>query len=372
MKRKNTIKENINIFREKIKVLSGWNRARIFVLIGLIVVIIEKRSVNLKKLATFINPENSLKANYRRITRFFQFFKFDRTIFAKILSSFLPEGKWILIMDRTNWKFGRIDINFLVLSVAYKGMAIPILWYILKNNKKGNSNYKDRIRIMRKFIEIFGKEKIKVLLADREFIGKEWFYYLKKRKIPFVIRVRNNIKIGDKPIKQLFRELNIGYVKKYFKKVNLFGYEDLNIEALRNQKGELIVVVTNIDSIEAIKLYKKRWEIETLFSALKKRGFNLEETHLKDYNKLTLLFGIISLAFVWCYHIGIIRAKVKYIKILKHGFKEKSYFMYGLEFLCQLFSNFYYNVEKIKIVFEFFISKLTKNPYDSNLLERIF
>jgi len=31
------------------------------VLVGLIVAIIEKRSVNLKKLATFINPENSSK-----------------------------------------------------------------------------------------------------------------------------------------------------------------------------------------------------------------------------------------------------------------------------------------------------------------------
>jgi len=181
-----SIRENISIIREEIKVLSGWNRARIMVLIGLMVAIIEKRSVNLKKLATFINPKYTLKTNYRRITRFFQFFKFDRTVFAKILSSFLPKDeKWILIMDRTNWRFGKVDINFLVLSVAHKGMSIPILWYILKNNKKGNSNYKDRIRIMRKFIEIFGREKIKVLLADREFIGKEWFYYLKKRKIPF-------------------------------------------------------------------------------------------------------------------------------------------------------------------------------------------
>jgi len=39
---------------------------------------------------------------------------------------------------------------------------------------------------MQKFINIFGKEKIKALLADREFIGKEWFNYLKKEEIPFI------------------------------------------------------------------------------------------------------------------------------------------------------------------------------------------
>ena len=85
------IQENINILSEKIKGLSGWNKARVFVLVGLMVAIIEKRSVNLKKLATFINPKYSLKTNYKRLTRFFQKFKFEEKVFAKILSSFLPD-----------------------------------------------------------------------------------------------------------------------------------------------------------------------------------------------------------------------------------------------------------------------------------------
>ncbi|GAB6044721.1 hypothetical protein JCM11957_03190 [Caminibacter profundus] len=87
---------------------------------------------------------------------------------------------------------------------------------------------------------------------------------------------------------------------------------------------------------------------------------------------LTLLFGIISLAFVGCYHIGIEKAKIKHIKTLKHGYKEKSYFMFGLEFLSQLFSDFYFNAKKIKIVFDFFISKLTNTSPNLKDLERIF
>jgi len=366
------IQENINILSEKIKELSSWNKARVFVLVGLMVAIIEKRSVNLKKLATFINPKYSLKTNYRRITRFFQKFKFEEKVFAKILSSFLPDEKWILIMDRTNWKFGRVDINFLVLSVAYKGIAIPLLWNTLEENKKGNSNYKNRIEIMEKFINIFGKKKIKALLADREFIGKEWFNYLKKENIPFIIRVRNNIKVNERKLKDLFKGLNIGFTIKYPKKIKLFEYEDLNIEALRNFKGELVIVATNIGNVEAIKLYKKRWEIETMFSAFKTRGFNLEETHMQDLNKLSLLFGIISLSFVWCYHIGIQRAKVKPIKVLKHGFKEKSYFMYGVELLSALFTNSSYNAKKIKIVFDFFISIIESIPIKLSILKKVF
>ncbi len=50
----------------------------------------------------------------------------------KLMGSFLPKGKLVLSMDRTNWKFGKVHINILMLSVAHKGMAIPIVWYLLK------------------------------------------------------------------------------------------------------------------------------------------------------------------------------------------------------------------------------------------------
>lgn len=37
-----------------------------------------------------------------------------------------------------------------------------------------------------------GKEKIRVLLADREFIGEEWFRFLIEQEIPFIIRIKQN------------------------------------------------------------------------------------------------------------------------------------------------------------------------------------
>ncbi|MBK8537096.1 MAG: transposase [Candidatus Competibacteraceae bacterium] len=39
-------------------------------------------------------------------------------------------------------------------------------------------------------------------------------------------------------------------------------------------------------------LYKERWQIETLFSGLKSRGFNLEETHVTDPERIKRLLII--------------------------------------------------------------------------------
>jgi len=131
-----------------------------------------------------INPKRSDRTNYRRLNKFFEKFNFDKKRRAKLLSSFLPNEQWILTMDRTNWQFGKSNINFLVLGVAYKGMAIPLFWYLL--DKKGNSNYDERIQILEDFIDLFSVDKIKVLVADREFVGQEWFKWLKENKIPIV------------------------------------------------------------------------------------------------------------------------------------------------------------------------------------------
>jgi lipoate-protein ligase A len=57
-----------------------------------------------------------------------------------------------------------------------------------------------------------------VLLADREFIGKEWFAWLQRREIPFVIRVRNNTLVNGKKVSTLFAKVpNKGFL--HLKKV---------------------------------------------------------------------------------------------------------------------------------------------------------
>ena len=40
-----------------------------------------------------------------------------------------------------------------------------------------------------------------------------------------------------------------------------------------------------------------RWQIETLFGCLKTRGFNFEDTHLTDPERLSKLLGLLALAF---------------------------------------------------------------------------
>ncbi|MCB1116209.1 MAG: hypothetical protein KDK71_07035 [Chlamydiia bacterium] len=64
------------------------------------------------------------------LQRFFRFLKFDSFAVASMVITLfdLKNKKLKLALDRTNWKFGKIDINILMLTVAYKGIALPLMW----------------------------------------------------------------------------------------------------------------------------------------------------------------------------------------------------------------------------------------------------
>ena len=58
-----------------------------------------------------------------------------------------------------------------MLAIVYRGIAIPILWTLL--NKRGNSDTKERIALIQRFIPNSGKVRIVNVFADRECIGDQ-------------------------------------------------------------------------------------------------------------------------------------------------------------------------------------------------------
>jgi hypothetical protein len=132
------------------------------------------------------------KSVCERIRGFLKDFTFNYGDIAKALVDISGvQGPFDLALDRTNWKFGCMDINLLVLSVNVGGqLAIPLFWKAL--DKQGNSNSQERIDLLGQFIDTFGVEKIGSLTADREFIGQPWIDFLTQNNIPFFIRIKDN------------------------------------------------------------------------------------------------------------------------------------------------------------------------------------
>ena len=101
------------------------NKSRLSCLCGMLLSLLRLKQVNLTQLALAFSSEASLPSRYRRLQRFFAEVVFDYDHIAHLIMSlfdFEAQG-YYLALDRTNWQWGKTDINFLTLAVVYRGVA---------------------------------------------------------------------------------------------------------------------------------------------------------------------------------------------------------------------------------------------------------
>jgi len=343
--------EHINQLENILQSQFSWHKSRVKFMSMFITALIKVRTVNLTQLALSLNPSAQSISSYRRLQRFFAFFELDFNAIARFVVSLLPSNlHFVLTLDRTNWKLGKVDINLLVLAISYKGIAFPVLWSFLP--KRGNSNTLERIELLNRFIHLFGKKRIRCLTADREFIGDEWIAYLKKEQITFSIRVRANAlantRKGPRHIKTLFHHLKVNQYCSLSTPKRLYN-QTVRIAALR-LTDDFLILITNHLPEKALESYKQRWQIETLFGALKSRGFDFEATHLTHPERVNKLLALLSISFCWAHLIGEWRQQIKPIKIKKHQRRAISIFRYGLDYLREILLNISYRLDEFKQV----------------------
>jgi hypothetical protein len=344
--------EHINELRDSLNGCFQWNKARITIFAHMLLALIITRTVNLNKIACAISSNADQASRYRRLQRFFAEFVIDFDMIAGFIFKlfFISGGKWHLTVDRTNWQWGKSDINILTLAIAFKGIAIPIYWELL--DKKGNSDTPERIALIQKFINRFGKNCIAGILADREFIGDDWFAWLLQERISFYIRIKKNFLTTNsrgRParVETLFRGLALTGERVLYGKRSILGHK-LYVAGLRLPDGDLLIVVTNENPGNAIKTYGIRWEIETLFGCLKSKGFHFEDTHITDYERIKKLFVLLAIAFCWSHKTGEWRHEFRPIKIKKHGRPAISLFRYGLDYIVQAIINIFLKFDLFK------------------------
>jgi hypothetical protein len=85
-------------------------------------------------------------------------------------------------MDRTNWKFGELNVNELVIAVIYQGISFPLMFKLLP--KARNSNTHERIVLIKRFISLLGIQALGCLTADRELID-DYLNYQNIRYYPY-------------------------------------------------------------------------------------------------------------------------------------------------------------------------------------------
>jgi len=323
-----------------------WNKARLDCFTRMLLALFVARTVNLRELAVAMNSSAMVSSRYMRLKRFFWEHRFNYDLIAKLIFNWFFQGKKIYItIDRTNWYLGKSKINVLMLAVAYEGVAIPLFWCLL--NKAGNATAGEHRAILARFIRVFGTDCIAGVLGDREFASGKLFNYLNKHNIPFYIRIKDNSQAYIKrkkfcKVKAIFSHLHLKEKTEFQMSVWLYD-QKVFLAGSRSERGELMVIATNQLPATAVAIYLRRWEIETLFSCLKSRGFRFEDTRITKRDRLKKLIALLAVGFCWAHKTGEWRAKKKPIRLCQHrtgGIRpQHSYFRYGLDFIRDIVIN---------------------------------
>jgi len=314
----------------------------------LALLVMQHGTICLWRLAAYVTTEATTDSVRRRFYRFFQYVKLDGAMAARVVVDVLGiSGKpWVLVMDRTNWEFGKTTINILMISVMWNGVGVPLIWTLLPS--AGNSNTRTRVCLLNRLRKAFPNLKIVSLMADREFIGERWMAYLKRNKIAFILRLRENQHV----VREGYETWTIADIAKGLdrgQKMIVKGWCRLGQNAdarspavrlviMRLPTGELLALACSGNPRRALHDYRGRWTIETMFGNLKTKGFNMEDTHITDRDKLSTLLAVLALAVMLAVKTGVATARLQPIPIKKHGRKAWSLFALGLHSLRKIFA----------------------------------
>lgn len=300
-----------------------------------LVALLTGRKISLQSIASLMPGEQNSEANRQQLRRCLDHETLTQEVWAVAIAALLPRTKWILALDRTEWKRGNTTVNLLVLAVVAYGCAVPLLWYDIPN--AGASDTVARKILMARFIALFGRERLRLLTADREFIGKEWIGWLIDERVPFRIRIKQGefLTHPDGRVLPAWQYFALRSCRCKSQKMGLWGLS-VYVGGKYLYDDEYLIVISNEVSVDLWLDYRKRWKIETLFQALKGRGFDLESCRLSQSGRLCGWFGFLALGLCWCLKMGQWLDEVSPLPLKKHGRRSRSVFARGLGWLQSL------------------------------------
>ena len=299
------MKDSKEMLKQEMRTHFAVDARRIDLLARLLIAILQVCTVSYAQLALALNAKVKISSNVKRLQRFFKGFSFSHRAYVQFAWQQFASKNTVLAIDRTDWKFGSHHINVLMIGIAYRGTAIPLVWKLL--GKAGNSSQRERIGLMRGllwFLTEKQKSNIQAVTADREFVGHRWLSYLIDEGTDFVIRIRKDALVHKAQrtthAHRIFTTQDLRVLRKPRK---IFGLS-LCISGQQLSGNEYLILISTLKGKQMVGVYQKRWKIELLFGCLKSRGFHFEDTHQRLDKRINSMIFVLALALCWAVKTG--------------------------------------------------------------------
>lgn len=312
------------------------------ILTGFICGIIQSKSVKLANVAGDMPNSGEEESQVMQLRRWLQNEKVDVELFylpfVEQLIYCLAKDTLVLAIDGSTTARGCIT---LMVSMIYKGRALPLLW-VTRKGKKGHFPQNMHIELIKAVKNIIPKGTEVICLGDGEFDGTEWLNTIQSYGWKYACRTANTAVLYEEGDKFTFHDIcpEQGNTTE-IADVEFTNKRDIVVRAVVHwgkKYQDPIYLVTNFSTGgEAFNWYQRRFRIETLFSDLKGRGFNLNKSGLRDPERVSRLLIAASLAYIWMVYLGELVLNKGWDKIIHRADRcDLSLFQLGIRLLKRL------------------------------------
>ncbi len=189
--------------------------------------------------------------------------------------------------------------NVLMMSVSYRKRAIPLAWICLPH--RGSSRYSQWVELLDYLETLLADDMSVIILADREFGSVERLRYVVKKGWEYAIRLKANVECYDPAWGQPFDWLPLNALAPAVS--THYALTDIKITKAQLYPIHL-ACAHSPQPIQALKEYRRRFGCEELFSDLKKRGFNWEDSLIRDPARFSRLILALALLTVFLVSLG--------------------------------------------------------------------
>jgi hypothetical protein len=228
------------------------------------------------------------------------------------------------------------------ISMVYMNRAIPVSWCVLEH-KSASVKYEQYAHLLDQARLLLPSDVEIIFLADRGFVSKKLMRRLQELNWRWRIRIKSNQKLllhGRVLIPKTL-PLSLGKALMFTRSINFGkGLEHLSLSAgwAKGSREAWYVLSGDMASTEVFMDYARRFGIEEGFRDEKSGGFDLEESHIRDEQKLERLILVISTALIVAVSEGVsVILEEKREEVDAHWRQGLSYFQVGLRwFVCFL------------------------------------
>ena len=312
------------------------------ILTGFICGIIQSKSVKLADVAGEIPGSGKEESQIMQLRRWLKNEKVDVDLFylpfIEVLIRCLATQTLVLAIDGSTTAQGCIT---LMVSMIYKGRSLPLLW-VTRKGKKGHFPQDMHIELIKSVQAIIPEGTNVICLGDGEFDGADWLSTIEGFGWEYACRTANNAILYEEGEEFTFKDIcpEQGSMTE-ISAVEFTRKRSIVVRAVvywgKKYKNPIYLVTNLPTGGEAFNWYRKRFRIETLFSDLKGRGFNLQKSGLRSPERVSRLIMAAALAYIWIVYLGELALDKGWDKIIHRKDRcDLSLFTLGMRLLKRL------------------------------------